>query len=454
MNSKELAELIHQNTRIILPEFGAFLVKDSGDKGFNPSNVSFSPFLRYNDGMMEVYVAKSRGISKEEAAKDVHEFVETIKNELLEKGFYEVESLGSLKRDQRGSLSFSLTKVENTEQPEKASTEQLPPKKEVIAEPPLEIEKNDKQDVWLEEDKPQVEEEPKKTKTRKISGSKAKVEKLTVTKKAVKTPKIVEEIQQEPVKEAPPETIIESIPDTKPEVVPTPQNIAESVPEQHVTIIPEEKIVQVEEPKYQEEKLENPIPPEKEIKKKGSGIRLIYTIIILVVVVSMFFIIRNYYFPPKIDTLNDSLTSIKKPEKIINEKIEVKDKIDKPKDDIDKTYNELANDKKKTKEQAKKEEAQEESIKNTLIKNTQIKNTDNKSNQDAKFYIIAGSFKNPSFAEKFLNEMNKSGYNASIIVQPSGMNTVAIGSYSTREEANAAMKNYKSKLPNLWILKK
>ena len=56
MTQKVLYELITQKSRVILPEFGAFLVKDDGSKTFNPENVSFSPFLKYNDGMVEDYL--------------------------------------------------------------------------------------------------------------------------------------------------------------------------------------------------------------------------------------------------------------------------------------------------------------------------------------------------------------------------------------------------------------
>ena len=444
MNSKELTELIHQNTRIILPEFGAFLVKDSGEKGFNPSNVSFSPFLRYNDGMLEVYVAKKRGISKEEASKDVHEFVENLKNELLEKGSFEVDGLGHLMRDQRGSLSFSLAQAdEKRVQVNKIIADEPIGMKEDPVEIIQTTDNNDeKNDVWITNDNPIDDDDFKKP--RKISGVKAKVEKLTVTKKTTKATKKVDELQQEPIQVDQAESAIEI--ELEPEIIPIEETIIKAQPEEKTI----EVVTKID------ENLESqiPTPQKKEIKKKNSYVGLLYTAVAIGVVVILFFIIRNYYLPPNIETANDSLSVANKHESTINDKVETNDKVEKPKDEIDKAFIESTNDDKSTKELLKKEKEQEDAIANTLIKNAQIKHSENKTATGTKFHIIAGSFKNPDFAKKFLNELNTSGYKASIVIQPSGMNAVTIGSYATREEANEAMKGYKSKLPNLWILKK
>ncbi len=456
MTSKELTELIHQNTRIILPEFGAFLVKDSGEKGFNPANVSFSPFLRYNDGMLEVYVAKKRGISKEDASKDVHEFVETLKNELLEKGIYEIEGLGSLKRDQRGSLSFSLSQTdEKRYQTDKIAAESPTSKKIISDETPQTIEKvDDKEAVWLEENKPMDDYDLMDKKTRKISGSKATVEKLAVTKRTVKASKKITEIQPESTPERTIEPLNESILDPKQEIIPIVQIIPDAKPEPFIVEGAKTDRAKFDNKRSQEVKSEESIPPENGIKKKKSFTRPLFTGITIVLLIVMVIAIRNYYFPPNVEPINNSATSIENSEESRIEKIDPKDKVEKPKDEIDNAYNEPTNTDKATKERLKKEDEQEEAIKNTLIKNAQIKINENKTNLGNKFHIIAGSFKNPDFAKKFMNEMNSSGYKASIVIQPSGMNAVTIGSYSTREEANEAMRIYKNKLPNLWILKK
>jgi len=458
MNSKELAELIHQNTRIILPEFGAFLVKDNGEKEFNPNNVSFSPFLRYNDGMLEVFIAKSRGISKEEAAKDVHDFVETVKNELLEKGVFQIEGLGLLKRDQRGSLSFALTRSDENKNQAEISSPKTPisKKKPQIENITPEEVSGDRKDFWLEADKPIEETEIPTKKTRKIGESKAKVEKLSVTKKTAQSSKIDDEAKQEPIQEIV-EPLVEAKDEPQKDSIPTPEPLIIATPKPIIETKPTEKALDIEDKKDKRIDYEKHTYPEEpttdEVKKRMGLAGFVCTGIAVAVIVVLVLILKNYYFPPNVESINDNLSTSKTPENILKNKVEAKDKIDKPKDDIEKVYNELDADKKdkpvKTQEQLKKEKAQEEAIKNNLIKNSQITSV-----AGNKFYIIAGCFKKPAFAEKYLNELKKSGYNPTIVIQPSGMNAVTIGSYNSREDANKAMKKFKEKLPDLWILKK
>jgi len=218
MTTKDLVELIYQNTRIILPEFGAFLVKESSEKGFLPSNLTFSPFLRYNDGMLEVHIAKSKGISKDEASKLVHAFIDNIRNELQDKGVFQIENLGFLKRDSRGSITFTLTDTtKQTKQAEKQAEKQTEKQAEKQVEKQIEkqvekqiekqvekqIEKqiepvksepiikkvddskipelDEKRDPWADEtiDEPRVDAQKK---FRRIGGKRAQVEKLTITR--------------------------------------------------------------------------------------------------------------------------------------------------------------------------------------------------------------------------------------------------------------------------------
>lgn len=469
MNSKELYELIRQNSRIILPEFGAFLVKDSKEKGFNPSNVSFSPFLRYNDGMLEVFVAKTRGISKEDAAKEVRSFVEVVKNELLEKGSYNIENLGWLKRDQRGSLSFSLYQSDETKTLEEkipsiesSSNTQISTETETQTQIKSEP---DKEDAWLEKELPYEEKKTTTNKTRKISDSKAKVEKLTTTKKTTRSTKKVEKTIKEPIAEIVPEPTVEKkIEKTKEPEIETKQNEATVQPiESHESKVETHINIQKIEEKKPDLKpiIETKGDPEvihvdkKERKKVGIS-RFVYTILAIAVIVVVLLAIRSYYFPPNVESLNDSISSTQKSEEPIKESAVKKEE---PNDEIEKAYKEVNNE--NGKEAIKqKENEQEEAIKNTIIQNAQVKNevkkeTHTVTNQNGvKFYIIAGSFKNREYAEKYIEELKKSGEKGIIVVQPSGMNAVALGSYNSHNEANDAMKKMKSKFSNLWILKK
>lgn len=467
MTSKELTELIRQNTRIILPNFGAFLVKDGGEKGFIPTNVSFSPFLRYNDGMIEVYVAKNRGISKEEASKVVFNFVENIKNELLEKGVFEVEGLGFLNRDQRGSLTFSLSqKSEKKTAIAKDEPDIIIKKEDEKPQPIVNIDRtDDKKDAWLAEDKPQSEEDAD-NKPKKIARTKATVEKLTTTKKSSKSIKKIEEpvtnevesVKQDITIEAKsePTFVLDGEPEKSNEIEPNIQISTANMNEKLIEIEKNEPEVQPKQVNMPDDYTVEVIKVSNEEAPRKSFKGLIYTIITLGILVALFFLIRNYYFPPNIEPSNSETLNGKAPESIIKDDAEVNDKIDKPKDDIDKAYNEQAKDDKSVKEQKEKE--QEDAIANTLIENAKEKEKEkvkqNTTSSGIRYYVIAGSFKNVDNAKNFANNLKKLGYNAAVVIQTSGMNAVHIGSYSTRDEANNAMIEFRSKLKNLWILKK
>ncbi|HCT30591.1 MAG TPA: hypothetical protein DIW31_07615 [Bacteroidales bacterium] len=465
MTSKELTELIRQNTRIILPNFGAFLVKDGGEKGFVPTNVSFSPFLRYNDGMMEVYVAKSRGISKEDASKVVFDFVENIKNELLERGLYEIEGLGFLNRDQRGSLTFSLSqKTEKKTAPAKVEPEIIIKKEVKFPESVIEIvSADDKKDTLIVDEKTQNNKSTD-SKPIKIAKTKATAEKSTTSKKSTKSStKIdeslkneVESLKQEVKNEEKLEStlVLDGEPEKSNDISSSFQTTEKKDDEKLIEIEKNEPEVTKKQEKQADDYALNVVVSKNKRNGRKGVKSLIYTLISIGILIVLFFLIRNYYFSPNIEISNYNSLNGKAPESIIKDDIDVKDKIDKPKDDIDKAFNDQTKDDKTIREQKEKE--QEDAIEKTLIEDANVKEkvNQNTTSNGINYYIIAGSFKSVENAKNYSNKLKKSGFNAAIIIQQSGMNAVYIGSFSTREEANHAMIEFKSKLPNLWILKK
>ena len=75
-----IKSIVSQGKRVIIPDFGAFLIKDSS---LNPiitkENVTFSPFLRYNDGFLESELAHAEGLHKDEASAKLTDFIQKIK---------------------------------------------------------------------------------------------------------------------------------------------------------------------------------------------------------------------------------------------------------------------------------------------------------------------------------------------------------------------------------------
>lgn len=109
--------LVLQGKRVIIPNFGAFLIKDSSQSSMLLNdNVTFSPFLRYNDGVLENEVSHNENLHKDEASKQVSDFVDAIKVCIFEEGkVFEIEGLGCFFVDGKGNVCFSTSIVKQKE---------------------------------------------------------------------------------------------------------------------------------------------------------------------------------------------------------------------------------------------------------------------------------------------------------------------------------------------------
>lgn len=59
-----LIELLKNNTKVIIPDFGAFIVKQR-----NPFQVVFNEFLRFNDGLLIDSISKRKIFQKRRLKK-------------------------------------------------------------------------------------------------------------------------------------------------------------------------------------------------------------------------------------------------------------------------------------------------------------------------------------------------------------------------------------------------
>jgi hypothetical protein len=433
MTSKELAGLIRQHTRVILPEFGAFLVKESADKEFSPQNVSFSPFLRYNDGMLEVHVSKSQSISKDEAFKIVKSYVEQIKSELIDKGFYTIEGLGYLKRDARGSVTFVVGEAMG----EKSEST----KGKKVTDPVT--------------DTPQIptaEQEKKTEKIEKPTESQPVTEKLSVTGQGKKT----EDVQIETPRESPrvvakEEPALERGSSAKETPKPTIKPEREKPTVEKMTVSRTQmsttsyKPTDSETHSYQKSTAE--ILIEQHTQKSNQWLIPVLIIAAVAVVVTFAILIKIYVFDQSDTEFSQDTSSPERIELKAEPTKQAATGMEKPKDEIDKSFEELASksDANATKE---KERAVEEQIKNELIASTKIVQ-----NLKGNFHIVAGSFKSKANADNYSETLRKQGYASVVIEQASGMYAVTAGSYGTRADAIAALNTQKEKFPNAWLLK-
>lgn len=113
MLSKYIKELIENNNRIIIPDFGAFMVQTSAQG----KQISFNDFLKFNDGLLINQIIKTEKISKNEATDKVKDFIKSIEKSFGEKKAYELNEIGFLYRDDHGNIKFSVDKPagKNTE---------------------------------------------------------------------------------------------------------------------------------------------------------------------------------------------------------------------------------------------------------------------------------------------------------------------------------------------------
>lgn len=79
---KDIVELLHNNDCVILPGFGAFVLKKKSasiiqNKFIPPSkNVSFNSMLKENDGLLVKYISETRKTSYKKALNLVEKEVE------------------------------------------------------------------------------------------------------------------------------------------------------------------------------------------------------------------------------------------------------------------------------------------------------------------------------------------------------------------------------------------
>jgi len=110
MDTNYIYRLLQDHSRVILPNFGAFLIKDkvkinSSDNNQNIT-ISFNDFLKFNDGILIDYVAQKDKTDKLQAANIVNEFISEIKIQLEKNGEFIIEGVGKL-FNENNTIKFS-----------------------------------------------------------------------------------------------------------------------------------------------------------------------------------------------------------------------------------------------------------------------------------------------------------------------------------------------------------
>lgn len=91
--------LLKTNGRIILPDFGAFIIKQK-----TPFKVIFNEFLQYNDGALIGAVAEKFNIERDKAATKVKELVSEFTADLEKNNPIVIEGVGTLTKTPTGKI--------------------------------------------------------------------------------------------------------------------------------------------------------------------------------------------------------------------------------------------------------------------------------------------------------------------------------------------------------------
>ena len=114
MLDEYIKELIATNNRVIIPNFGAFLLRATS-KNKNKKNLSdkiddiyFSPFLKFNDELLVNHIIKQEGGDTQGAMNKINEYIRNIEEKVEKDGVYTIEELGEFHMDDQGKVQFKV----------------------------------------------------------------------------------------------------------------------------------------------------------------------------------------------------------------------------------------------------------------------------------------------------------------------------------------------------------
>lgn len=200
-----IQELLATNNRVIVPNYGAFLVratsksKDANTLEEKLADIYFSPFLKFNDELLEKYIVKKENITKEQAAEKIQSFIDDIKKELEQEKPFEIKGFGQFTSDKQGKVQFTTFAKEKTpEKDDKEKVEKPAAKKTTATKKTSSAVK--KEETKAEETKIEKTTQPAKETTGKLK--EFKVEEKPKTEAIKEEPK-KQEIKTAPVEQKP-----------------------------------------------------------------------------------------------------------------------------------------------------------------------------------------------------------------------------------------------------------
>jgi nucleoid DNA-binding protein len=103
---KYILKLLKENSRVIIPEFGAFIIRQQ-----NPPEIAFNSFLTFNDGILIEYISGNEGIPYQDASLKVSQFSDKLNTELKLHNRLSFNEIGWVWLDDAGEKQFTPWKA-------------------------------------------------------------------------------------------------------------------------------------------------------------------------------------------------------------------------------------------------------------------------------------------------------------------------------------------------------
>jgi len=129
MISKYIKELIPGNSRIIIPDFGAFMIQDT------PSGkvISFNDFLKFNDSVLLNKIITSEKVDSAKGKESIKAYIAEIEAAFKAGESFAVEGVGYLSKDGQNNINFEQDEnAKGKSKPKTAAKPKAEPKVEEV----------------------------------------------------------------------------------------------------------------------------------------------------------------------------------------------------------------------------------------------------------------------------------------------------------------------------------
>src|SRR5512145_81608 len=98
---KKIINLLNNNLRVIIPEFGAFIIRQQ-----EPRIIVFNELLNGDDRILLENIMKTEGVEEEIAKQLLTDYVSNVQKAINSGKSFTIEGLGSIRKEINGRIQF------------------------------------------------------------------------------------------------------------------------------------------------------------------------------------------------------------------------------------------------------------------------------------------------------------------------------------------------------------